>query len=138
EQFVTGQTNCEALVNARTRESQGVRYSFDMLGEAAITADDARRYPRAYEDAIDAIGTATSVRGAHDRPGMSIKLSALHPRYARSQHERVQAELAPALVDLCARARHHGIGLNIDAEEADRLELSLDLLERLAFERALR
>lgn len=138
EQFVTGQTIGEALVNARTREAQGFRYSFDMLGEAAMTADDARRYRRAYEDAIDAIGTASSGRGAHDGPGISIKLSALHPRYARSQHERVQAELAPALVDLCARARHHGIGLNIDAEEADRLELSLDLLERLAFERALR
>ncbi len=138
EQFVTGQTIAEALANARVREAQGYRYSFDMLGEAALTAEDARRYRRAYEDAIEAIGAASGGRGVLDGPGISIKLSALHPRYARSQHDRVIAELAPALVDLCARAKHHDIGLNIDAEEAARLDLSLDLLERLAFERALR
>ena len=138
EQFVAGQTIDEALANARTREAQGFRHSFDMLGEAALTAHDAQRYRGAYEDAIDAIGAASRGRGVLEGPGISIKLSALHPRYARSQYGRVMGELLPVLVELCARAKRHDIGLNIDAEEADRLELSLDLLEHLAFDPALR
>jgi RHH-type proline utilization regulon transcriptional repressor/proline dehydrogenase/delta 1-pyrroline-5-carboxylate dehydrogenase len=134
EQFVTGETIAEALANARPREAQGFRYSYDMLGEAALTADDAARYRRAYEAAIDAIGRASCGRGIHAGPGISIKLSALHPRYSRAQIDRVDSELYPVLRDLALRSRSHDIGLNIDAEEADRLEISLDLLERLCFE----
>ena len=137
EQFVTGETIAQALEHARPREAQGFRYSYDMLGEAALTARDAARYRDAYEQAIDAIGAAAAGRGILDGPGISIKLSALHPRYARAQVERVKEELYPRLLALAERARRHDIGLNIDAEESDRLELSLDLLERLCHEPAL-
>ena len=137
EQFVTGQTIAEALLRARTMEARGFRYSYDMLGEAAVTAADAGRYLRAYERAIDAIGTAAQGRGVVKGPGISIKLSALHPRYERAQRGRVMTELYPRLKALALRACDHNIGINIDAEEADRLELSLDLLERLCFEREL-
>jgi RHH-type transcriptional regulator, proline utilization regulon repressor / proline dehydrogenase / delta 1-pyrroline-5-carboxylate dehydrogenase len=138
EQFVTGETIDEALKRAAVREQQGFRHSFDMLGEAALTAADAERYRRDYEQAIHAIGRAAGGRGPIDGPGISVKLSALHPRYSRAQHDRVQAELYPVLLDLCRLAAGHGIGLNLDAEEADRLELSLDLIERLCAEPALR
>jgi len=134
EQFVTGETIAEALENARPREQEGFRYSFDMLGEAALTASDAHRYLSDYEAAIHAIGNASAGRGVHEGPGISIKLSALHPRYSRAQHDRVMSQLYPVLVRLCALARRYDIGLNIDAEEAERLEISLDLLERLSFE----
>jgi len=134
EQFVTGQTIEEALVNARPREARGFRYSYDMLGEAALTAADAQAYFAAYERAIHAIGTAAAGRGIVDGPGISIKLSALHPRYARAQVDRVMAELYPRLLDLAALARRYDIGLNVDAEESERLELSLDLLDSLCFE----
>ncbi len=137
EQFVTGETIAEALRNARAREAQGFRYSYDMLGEAALTAQDAARYLASYEQAIDAIGRAAGGRGIVAGPGISIKLSALHPRYSRAQRERVHAELYPRLLALAERARGHDIGLNIDAEEADRLELSMELLERLCHEPAL-
>ncbi|RYF01382.1 MAG: trifunctional transcriptional regulator/proline dehydrogenase/L-glutamate gamma-semialdehyde dehydrogenase [Comamonadaceae bacterium] len=131
EQFVTGETIAQALSNARTHEAQGFRYSYDMLGEAALTAHDAARYMQSYVDAIHAIGKASNGRGVYDGPGISIKLSALHPRYSRAQHARVMAELYPMVLQLVELARGYDIGLNIDAEEADRLELSLDLLERL-------
>jgi RHH-type proline utilization regulon transcriptional repressor/proline dehydrogenase/delta 1-pyrroline-5-carboxylate dehydrogenase len=134
EQFVCGQTIAEALANARRLEARGFRYSYDMLGEAAMTAEDAGRYLAAYEHAIHAIGTAAAGRGAIDGPGISVKLSALHPRYTRAQAERVMAELLPRLTTLAHLARHYDIGLNIDAEEADRLELSLDLMEALCAE----
>ncbi len=134
EQFVTGETIEQALANARTRESQGFRYSYDMLGEAALTEHDAQRYLAAYALAIEAIGAASAGRGILRGPGISIKLSALHPRYVRSQVARVQAELYPRLRHLALLARRHDIGLNIDAEESDRLDLSLDLLERLCHE----
>jgi RHH-type proline utilization regulon transcriptional repressor/proline dehydrogenase/delta 1-pyrroline-5-carboxylate dehydrogenase len=134
EQFVTGETIAEALRNARPREAEGFRYSFDMLGEAALTASDASRYLRDYEIAIHAIGKASAGRGIYDGPGISIKPSALHPRYCRSQYDRVMRELYPLLVRLCALAKRYDISLNIDAEEADRLEISLDLLEKLSFE----
>jgi RHH-type proline utilization regulon transcriptional repressor/proline dehydrogenase/delta 1-pyrroline-5-carboxylate dehydrogenase len=137
EQFVTGETIAQALGNARELEAQGFRYSYDMLGEAALTAADAKRYRVAYEDAIHAIGKASAGRGVYEGPGISIKLSALHPRYSRAQHARVMAELYPVLRELTLLAQQYDIGLNIDAEEADRLELSLDLLERLCFEPAL-
>jgi RHH-type proline utilization regulon transcriptional repressor/proline dehydrogenase/delta 1-pyrroline-5-carboxylate dehydrogenase len=137
EQFVTGETIAEALANARPREAQGFRYSYDMLGEAALTEADATRYATAYEAAIEAIGQAAAGRGVIEGPGISIKLSALHPRYTRTQAARVLAELYPRLRRLALRARAHDVGLNIDAEESDRLELSLELLERLCFEPAL-
>ncbi|SEJ01883.1 MULTISPECIES: trifunctional transcriptional regulator/proline dehydrogenase/L-glutamate gamma-semialdehyde dehydrogenase [unclassified Variovorax] len=137
EQFVTGETIAQALGNARELEAQGFRYSYDMLGEAALTAADAKRYRVAYEEAIHAIGKASAGRGVYEGPGISIKLSALHPRYSRAQHARVMAELYPVLRELTLLAQQYDIGLNIDAEEADRLELSLDLLERLCFEPAL-
>ncbi|MBV1795686.1 trifunctional transcriptional regulator/proline dehydrogenase/L-glutamate gamma-semialdehyde dehydrogenase [Siccirubricoccus sp. G192] len=131
EQFVTGQTIAEALANSRRMEAKGFRHSYDMLGEAATTAADAERYFRDYEQAIHAIGRAAGGRGIHEGPGISIKLSALHPRYSRAQRDRVMAELLPRLLALAVLARRYDIGLNIDAEEADRLEISLDLLEAL-------
>jgi RHH-type transcriptional regulator, proline utilization regulon repressor / proline dehydrogenase / delta 1-pyrroline-5-carboxylate dehydrogenase len=134
EQFVTGQTISEALANSRRMEAKGFRYSYDMLGEAATTAHDAERYYADYEQAIHAIGRAAGGKGIYEGPGISVKLSALHPRYSRAQQERVMAELLPRLKSLAVLARHYDIGLNIDAEEADRLELSLDLLEQLCFE----
>ena len=131
EQFVTGQTIAEALGNARGLEAEGFRHSYDMLGEAATTAADAARYYASYEAAIHAIGKASAGRGIYEGPGISIKLSALHPRYSRAKIERVMSELLPRVKALAAIAKSYDIGLNIDAEEADRLELSLDLLEAL-------
>ena len=133
EQFVTGQTIASALANSRKLEDKGFRYSYDMLGEAATTEEDALRYLQSYEQAIHAIGQASQGRGIYEGPGISIKLSALHPRYSRAQRERVMGELYPRLLKLAELARHYDIGLNIDAEEADRLEISLDLLEQLCF-----
>lgn len=132
EQFVTGETIAEALRRARAFEARGFGYSYDMLGEAATTAADAARYYADYERAIHAIGKASAGRGIYAGPGISIKLSALHPRYSRAQADRVMGELLPAVKRLAALARSYDIGFNIDAEEADRLELSLDLLESLA------
>jgi RHH-type proline utilization regulon transcriptional repressor/proline dehydrogenase/delta 1-pyrroline-5-carboxylate dehydrogenase len=134
EQFVTGETIEEALRRSRGMEARGFRYSYDMLGEAATTAADATRYFRDYENAIHAIGKASAGRGIYEGPGISIKLSALHPRYSRSQAERVMAELLPRVKALAVIARSYNIGINIDAEEADRLELSLDLLEDLCLD----
>ncbi|WP_284947317.1 bifunctional proline dehydrogenase/L-glutamate gamma-semialdehyde dehydrogenase PutA [Acidisoma cladoniae] len=134
EQFVTGQTIDEALRRAGKMEAKGFRYSYDMLGEAATTAADAERYFADYETAIHAIGRASNQRGILDGPGISIKLSALHPRYSRAQRDRVMAELLPRLLSLARLAHGYDIGLNIDAEEADRLDLSLDLLEALCLD----
>ncbi|MGJ4948079.1 trifunctional transcriptional regulator/proline dehydrogenase/L-glutamate gamma-semialdehyde dehydrogenase [Bradyrhizobium sp. HKCCYLS20291] len=134
EQFVSGQTIAEALLNGQRWEAQGFRYSYDMLGEAATAAHDAARYLAAYETAIHAIGRHSAGRGIYEGAGISIKLSALHPRYVRSKRGRVMDELLPRLKQLAVLARHYDIGLNIDAEEADRLDLSLDLLEALCFD----
>lgn len=134
EQFVTGETIAEALANARKLEEKGFRYSYDMLGEAALTEADAQAYLVSYQQAIHAIGKASNGRGIYEGPGISIKLSALHPRYSRAQYERVMEELYPRLLSLTLQARQYDIGINIDAEEADRLEISLDLLEKLCFE----
>ncbi|MDY7546050.1 trifunctional transcriptional regulator/proline dehydrogenase/L-glutamate gamma-semialdehyde dehydrogenase [Glaciimonas sp. CA11.2] len=133
-QFVTGQTIAEALVNSRDNEKRGYRYSYDMLGEAALTEEDAAAYYVSYETAIHAIGRASNGRGIKDGPGISVKLSALHPRYSRAQKHRTLTELLPRLKKLLLLAKQYDIGLNIDAEEADRLELSLDLMEALAFD----
>lgn len=134
EQFVTGETIARALANARKNEAKGFRYSYDMLGEAALTAADAQAYLVSYQQAIHAIGKASAGRGIYEGPGISIKLSALHPRYSRAQYDRVMSELYPILRDLVVMARQYDIGINIDAEEADRLEISLDLLEKLCFD----
>jgi RHH-type proline utilization regulon transcriptional repressor/proline dehydrogenase/delta 1-pyrroline-5-carboxylate dehydrogenase len=131
-QFVTGQTIGEALANSRANEARGYRYSYDMLGEAALTDEDAQKYYAAYEHAIHTIGAAANGRGFKDGPGISVKLSALHPRYSRAQRARTMLELLPRLKKLILLAKQYNIGLNIDAEEADRLELSLDLMEALA------
>ncbi|CAN5907912.1 trifunctional transcriptional regulator/proline dehydrogenase/L-glutamate gamma-semialdehyde dehydrogenase [soil metagenome] len=133
-QFVTGQTIDEALKNGQDNEKRGYRYSYDMLGEAALTAHDAAFYFKSYETAIHAIGKASNGRGIKDGPGISVKLSALHPRYSRAQRARTMSELLPLLKKLLLLAKHYNIGLNIDAEETDRLELSLDLMEALAFD----
>ncbi|MBP1182641.1 trifunctional transcriptional regulator/proline dehydrogenase/L-glutamate gamma-semialdehyde dehydrogenase [Methylobacterium sp. PvR107] len=137
EQFVTGRTIAEALRNGARMEAKGFTYSYDMLGEAALTAADAERYTRSYEVAIRAIGEASAGRGVLRGPGISIKLSALHPRYVRSQRSRVLTELVPRVRALAVLAKGYDIGLNIDAEEADRLDLSLDILEALALDPAL-
>lgn len=134
EQFVTGETIGEALKRARKLEAAGFAYSYDMLGEAATTAEDAARYLFDYENAIHAIGKASAGRGVYAGPGISIKLSALHPRYSRAQAGRVMGELLPRVKALALIAKNYDIGFNIDAEEADRLELSLDLLESLALD----
>jgi RHH-type proline utilization regulon transcriptional repressor/proline dehydrogenase/delta 1-pyrroline-5-carboxylate dehydrogenase len=105
-----------------------------MLGEAALTELDAENYYASYEAAIHAIGKASNGRGIKDGPGISIKLSALHPRYSRAQHARVMGELLPRVRKLVLLAKQYNIGINIDAEEADRLEISLDMLEALAFD----
>ncbi|HTJ56524.1 MAG TPA: bifunctional proline dehydrogenase/L-glutamate gamma-semialdehyde dehydrogenase PutA [Devosiaceae bacterium] len=136
EQFVMGETIGEALSRSQKLERRGFRHSFDMLGEAAMTAADAERYLDAYRNAIEAIGAASAGRGPQEGPGISIKLSALHPRYRRQQRSRVMGELLPRLRQLALQARAQNIGLNIDAEEADRLELSLDLLEALCLDPA--
>ena len=130
-QFVTGQTIEEALANSRDNEARGYRYSYDMLGEAALTAHDAELYYASYEKAIHAIGKASNGRGIKNGPGISVKLSALHPRYSRAQRARVMNELLPKLKQLLLIAKQYDIGLNIDAEETDRLELSLDMLDTL-------
>ena len=133
-QFVSGQTIDAALVNSRACVARGYQYSYDMLGEGAVTEPDALRYLASYERAIHAIGAASAGRGIKDGPGISVKLSALHPRYSRAQRARVLGELLPRLKSLVVLAKHYAIGINIDAEEADRLALSLDLLEALAFD----
>jgi len=131
-QFVMGRTIEEALARSQKKEGNAYRYSFDMLGEAALTADDASGYLESYSSAIDSIGR--SADGSADifaTPSISVKLSALHPRYSYTQHDRVMTELVPHVADLAVQARDHGIALTIDAEEADRLELSLEVFEQV-------
>ncbi|MDO4642105.1 MAG: bifunctional proline dehydrogenase/L-glutamate gamma-semialdehyde dehydrogenase PutA [Neisseria sp.] len=131
KQFVTGQTIEEALQNGKEREKLGYRFSFDMLGEAAMTQADADRYYQDYVNAIHAIGKDAAGQGIYAGNGISVKLSAIHPRYARAQHERVMKELLPRVKELFLLGKQYDIGINIDAEEANRLELSLDLIEAL-------
>ena len=134
-QFVMGRTISEALKNARSKTHRAYLHSYDMLGEAALTAADAERYFKAYQDAISAIGAAVradavfATAALTARPNISVKLSALHPRYELAKRERVLAELTPKVLKLAQQAKQEGIGITIDAEEADRLELSLDLIE---------
>ncbi len=133
-EFVLGRDIDEALQRGEKEHASGV-FSFDMLGEGARTADDAQRYFHAYADALARIGQVAAGRGSRGprmSSGISVKLSALHPRYEQAQHGRVMNELYPRLLELAMQAARYDIGLSIDAEEADRLELSLDLFERVA------
>ncbi|AHG72823.1 1-pyrroline-5-carboxylate dehydrogenase /proline dehydrogenase [Mannheimia sp. USDA-ARS-USMARC-1261] len=131
KQFVTGETIQEAIKNGEKRFAMGYRYSYDMLGEAAFTAEDAKRYYADYVASIHTVGATSKGLGVYKSSGVSVKLSAIHPRYSLAQHQRVMDELYPRLKDLFLLAKNYEIGLNIDAEEADRLELSLDLMDRL-------
>jgi len=128
-QFVLGESIEAALKRARSLEKKGYSYSYDMLGEAARTAADADTYFNAYREAIDAIGKAANAGESRFNPGISVKLSALHPRYELAQRDRVIKELVPRLQTLIALAAEKNIGLNIDAEESDRLALSLEVAE---------
>lgn len=130
KQFVMGRNINEALTRAKKKEAQGFRYSYDMLGEAALTSADATRYFEAYKEAIDSIGMkADKDSDVYKRPGISIKLSALHPRYSEAQRARVMAELPPKLLALACLAKEYDISLTVDAEESERLDISLDVME---------
>ncbi|MBT8457100.1 MAG: bifunctional proline dehydrogenase/L-glutamate gamma-semialdehyde dehydrogenase PutA, partial [Alphaproteobacteria bacterium] len=128
-QFVLGEDIAAAMSRARVKEAQGFTYSYDMLGEAAMTAADAARYAQSYAKAIDAIAGACGTNDISANPGISVKLSALHPRYEVAKSDRVMAELVPVLTGLARKAAQAGMGLNIDAEEADRLALSMKVIE---------
>ncbi|MTI43952.1 L-proline dehydrogenase /delta-1-pyrroline-5-carboxylate dehydrogenase [Roseibium hamelinense] len=127
-QFVLGETIGKALDRARAQEKKGYRYSYDMLGEGARTAADAERYFQSYANAIKEIGRAAGNRALPERPGISVKLSALHPRYEAINGERVRDELLPKLLELTKMARDYDLNFTVDAEEADRLEISLDVI----------
>ncbi|WP_398481412.1 bifunctional proline dehydrogenase/L-glutamate gamma-semialdehyde dehydrogenase PutA [Tardiphaga sp.] len=127
--FVLGETIDDALRRAGKASERAPRYSYDMLGEGARTAEDAQRYYDSYAAAIDAIGHAAGSRSLPDRPGISVKLSALHPRYEAVSRSRVMTELVPRLIALAQKAKGHDLNFTIDAEEADRLELSLDVID---------
>jgi len=131
-QFVMGRTIEEALAVSQKKNGIRYRYSFDMLGEAALTAVDADHYMQSYTSAIDSIGdSADSSDDVFSAPSISVKLSALHPRYSYTQYDRVMNELVPRVAELAVHAYDRGIALTIDAEEADRLELSLEVFERV-------
>jgi RHH-type proline utilization regulon transcriptional repressor/proline dehydrogenase/delta 1-pyrroline-5-carboxylate dehydrogenase len=127
-QFVMGTTIASAVERARDEEAKGYRYSYDMLGEGARTQADAGRYFDSYLNAIGVIGMAAAGRGPEHSPGISVKLSAIHPRYEFSHRARVMDELVPRLKQLALAAKAHDIGFTVDAEEADRLDLSLDVI----------
>lgn len=130
-QFVMGRSIKEAMGRAQKMEVKGYRYSYDMLGEAAMTADDARRYFKAYMDAVDSIGSYKESEDMYKRPGISVKLSALYPRYFEQQHQAALKVLSERLLCLCQKAKEKNISLTVDAEEAERLDLSLDIFEKV-------
>ncbi|HAH10520.1 MAG TPA: bifunctional proline dehydrogenase/L-glutamate gamma-semialdehyde dehydrogenase, partial [Alphaproteobacteria bacterium] len=134
-QFVLGRTIDEALSRAREARPRGFRYSFDMLGEAAMTMEDAKRYLAAYHAAVGTVGAeAAKLKPASvfEADSISVKLSAIHPRFDYVKRDRLYKELLPDIVALGAKARALGIGLTVDAEEADRLDLTLDLFEAVS------
>lgn len=133
-QFVMGESIDKALKASIAPEKQGYQFSYDMLGEAALTDEDAQRYMESYINAIHSVGIANNGRGAKNGPGISVKLSAIHPRYSRAQRDRVMSELFPRLRHLFLLAKQYKIALFIDAEETERLEISLDLLEKLVLD----
>ncbi|MBL4813673.1 MAG: proline dehydrogenase family protein, partial [Rhodobacteraceae bacterium] len=128
-QFVLGRDIREAMDRARGAEKKGYTYSYDMLGEGARTAYDAQRYFMAYAKAISSLSENCKNDDIRANPGISVKLSALHPRYEYIQRQRVMDELVPRLSSLVFQAKNANMGFNIDAEEADRLDLSLDIIE---------
>jgi len=136
-QFVLGRTISEALERSQKGDGANYRYSFDMLGEAAFTAADAERYFQAYKNAIDAIGAGGPYLNIFAAPSISIKLSALHPRLEVGKRERVMTELAPRILQLAQQAKSVGIGFTIDAEESERLELSLELIAKVFTDKSL-
>jgi RHH-type proline utilization regulon transcriptional repressor/proline dehydrogenase/delta 1-pyrroline-5-carboxylate dehydrogenase len=135
--FVLGQSIEDALNRAGSRAGRLFRYSFDMLGEGARTGEDAARYQASYAAAIEAIGAAAGNKPLPDRPGISVKLSALHPRYEAVSRARVMEELVPRVRELARAACIRGLNFTIDAEEADRLELSMDVLAEVASDKML-
>lgn len=137
QQFVLGVDINAAMKRAAGMEAQGFTYSYDMLGEAARTDEDAKSYHLAYSRAISAIATACTSDSVAQNPGISVKLSALHARYEDAQRDRVMAELVPRLRSLAMLAKSAGQGFNVDAEEADRLTLSLDVIEAVVSDPAL-
>jgi proline dehydrogenase len=135
QHFVLGQSIDEALSRADSAEGRMFRYSYDMLGEGARNLEDASHYRASYHAAIQAIGKAAGGKPLPDRPGISVKLSALHPRYEATAHAQVMAELCPIVLDLARAAKAHDLNFTIDAEEADRL-VDMDAVVREAVERA--
>lgn len=131
KQFVMGENIRDAVKRAEEKEQQGYVYSYDMLGEGARNDKDAQRYFDAYFKAIDVIGKAAKGRGPKRSPGISVKLSAIHPRYEFTNREQVLDEIPAKLKQLCMLAKEHNIGLTVDAEEADRLDISLDIIEKV-------
>jgi RHH-type proline utilization regulon transcriptional repressor/proline dehydrogenase/delta 1-pyrroline-5-carboxylate dehydrogenase len=132
KQFVMGETIVAATERAAAKEQQGYVYSYDMLGEGARTMADADRYFKSYEQAIATIGAVAVASGKNDPrkvPGISVKLSAIHPRYEFTDKARVMAEIVPKLKTLCLQAKQFNIGLTVDAEESERLDISLDVIE---------
>ncbi len=128
-QFVLGETIQQAVKRGRDRAAQGYTFSYDMLGEAAVTEGEAKAFFDAYAASIAYLAKQATRDDIRENPGISIKLSALHPRYEEPQRARIMAELVPRVLELCQAARDARMGLNIDAEEADRLEISLDVIE---------
>jgi RHH-type proline utilization regulon transcriptional repressor/proline dehydrogenase/delta 1-pyrroline-5-carboxylate dehydrogenase len=131
KQFVMGETIEDAVKRAQEKEKVGYVYSYDMLGEGARTRGDALRYYKSYEDAIDVIGKAAAGKGPRTSPGISVKLSAIHPRYDFTNYEQAVEEISRSLKALCLRAKKYDIGLTVDAEESERLDISLDIIERV-------
>ncbi|WP_371171350.1 bifunctional proline dehydrogenase/L-glutamate gamma-semialdehyde dehydrogenase PutA [Aliiroseovarius sp. 2305UL8-7] len=136
-QFVLGETIASAMKRGSKMEAKGFTYSYDMLGEAALTDDDARRYQMSYAKAISEIASACHSKDIAANPGISVKLSALFPRYERAQRDRVMEVLVPRVAALAQLAKSAGMGFNIDAEEADRLQISLDVIEAVLGDKAL-
>lgn len=136
-QFVLGEDIKGAMKRAAGMEAKDFTYSYDMLGEAARTEGDARRYHLSYSDAISSIARGCTHEDIRRNPGISVKLSALHPRYEVAQETSVMRDLVPRLRALCLLAKSAGMGLNVDAEEADRLGLSLDVINAVMNEPAL-
>jgi len=136
-QFVLGEDIDAAMDRAAGMEAKGFTYSYDMLGEAALTEADARRYHLSYSRAISAIARACIRDDIRENPGISVKLSALHPRYERAQEASVLRDLVPRLRSLALLAKSAGMGLNVDAEEADRLSLSLEVIDTVLGDEAL-
>ncbi|MDN4502850.1 bifunctional proline dehydrogenase/L-glutamate gamma-semialdehyde dehydrogenase PutA [Alteromonadaceae bacterium BrNp21-10] len=129
KQFVMGETIEDAVERAQDKERTGYVYSYDMLGEGARTAADADGYFDAYAKAIEVIGKAAQGKGPRRSPGISVKLSAIHSRYEFTHRDRVMAEIPPKLKQLCMMAKQYDIGLTVDAEESERLDISLDIIE---------